>query len=124
MLTYQLSGKALEVAAKEWLQYLQHYDEISGRFDKRSPGHTGVVDKAQLTLILIELNDGNPVDETDVDKVMEHASIVTKGKLSKPEMIKAISIWYSIADEKELVRQQTMAKEMNKKNQSACCTLS
>jgi cytoskeletal protein RodZ len=48
MLTYQLSGKALEVAAEEWLQYLKNYDEISGVFDKHSPENTGFVDKAQL----------------------------------------------------------------------------
>ena len=41
-------------------------------------------------------------------------------------MMKAISIWYSIADERELVKQQTLQKEMKdmSKNQSACCTLS
>ena len=48
MLTYQLSGKALEVAAEEWLQYLKNYDEISGVFDKHTPEKTGFADKAQL----------------------------------------------------------------------------
>ena len=51
MLTYQLPGKALEVAAKEWLQYLQNYDEISGFFDKHSTEHTGFVDKTNLTKV-------------------------------------------------------------------------
>jgi voltage-gated sodium channel len=100
-----LSLQALHVAAKKWQQYLSMYDEISPVFDKYSPEHTGFVDKAQLTEILTELNDGFPVDKQDVDEIMDQASVVTKGKLSKPAMVVAISMWYSIVDEKEFVRE-------------------
>jgi voltage-gated sodium channel len=100
-----LSLQALRVAAKKWQQYLSMYDEISPVFDKYSPEHTGFVDKAQLTEILTELNAGFPVDKQDVDDVMDQASVVTKGRLSKPAMMVAISMWYSLVDEKEFVRE-------------------
>jgi hypothetical protein len=41
----------------------------------------------------VELNEGQEVDEADVTKVLKEAAIVTVDKLSKPGMIKAISLW-------------------------------
>ena len=49
----QLEGKALEIAAKEWLQYLQNYDEISGVFDKHCSDGSGFLDKDALTAVLL-----------------------------------------------------------------------
>ena len=36
------------------------------------------------TQVLTDLNEGVPPEEVDVDKVLEQASIVTAGQLSKP----------------------------------------
>lgn len=117
----QLEGDALEVAAKEWLQYLKDYDEISSVFDKYDTQKQGFLSKADLTAVLQELNDDLPILEEDVDKVLEQASIVAQGKLSKPGFVKAISIWYTIEDEREL-RQQSMLADQ--KSSSACCAVS
>ena len=83
----QLEGKALEVAAKEWLQYLQNFDEISGVFDAHCAGGTGFLDKEQLTAVLTDLNEGVPPEEVDVDKVLEQASIVKIGRASCRERV-------------------------------------
>ena len=107
----QLEGKALETAAKEWLQYLQNYDEISSVFDSHCSNGSGFLDKDALTAVLphartlrarlicklrgaevpisnlqvlTDLNEGEPPDPADVEKVLEQASIVTAGQLSKP----------------------------------------
>jgi len=116
----QLEGKALEIAAKEWLQYLQNYDEISGVFDTHCADGSGFLNKDQLTAVLTDLNDGEPPDPTDVDKVLEQASIVTAGQLSKPAFVQAISVWYSIEDEKEFIAQ---ADSTAVQGGSACCTI-
>jgi len=48
---YQLEGPALEVAAKEWLQYLRNYDEISVVFDRHSNDGNGFLDKTKLKAV-------------------------------------------------------------------------
>ena len=88
----QLEGAALETAAKEWLQYLRDYDELSEVYDRHDTSGKGFIEHEQLTKILTELNDGvEPLDE-DVKQVMSQASVVTEGKLSKPVMSPAVPI--------------------------------
>ena len=53
VLIYQLEGPALEVAAKEWLQYLRNYDEISEVFDRHSNDGSGYLDKTKLKAVSI-----------------------------------------------------------------------
>ena len=49
----QVQGEQLELAAVEWLHYLQNYDQISGIFDKYSPGD-GFLDKEGLRKVRME----------------------------------------------------------------------
>ena len=53
--------------------------------------------------------------EEDSVAVLDEASMVSEGKLSKPGFIKAIALWYSLCDEREVKRKQEEA--------SACCIL-
>jgi len=112
----QLEGPSLEVAAKEWLQYLRNYDEISEVFDRHSNDHSGFLDRSKLKAVLVELNEGHEILEDDVDKVMSQASIVSHGQVSKPDFVKAISVWYSIDDERKALALLT--------NGDSCCVLS
>lgn len=43
--------------------------------------------------VLKDLNGGVPVKDSEVDAVLQRASAVTEGSITKPGLIKAISVW-------------------------------
>jgi len=113
----QLEGESLQAAAKEWVMYLRNYDEISPVYDKHQ-NSAGFLDKEGLKKILVELNEGiidDGMDE-DVEAILKEASLVSDGKLSKPSFVKAISLWYSICDERQQKREAAV-------KETACCVV-
>ena len=71
-----------------------------------------------LMQIMVELNEGiidDGMDE-DVEAILKEASLVSEGKLSKPSFVKAISLWYSICDERQQKREAAV-------KETACCVV-
>jgi hypothetical protein len=99
----QLQGTQLEKAALAFVSYLSHYQEIDSVFQKFHHGDpAGSLSKNEITLLLTELNDGVAPTETEVARVLRHAerNPPDVGMVSKPGLIKALSEWYAIEDEK------------------------
>ena len=129
----KLTGEALKTACEHWMMYLETYDEIAAAFAKYDEDHTDTLSKDQLANVLQHLNQGEPVDEEEVDAVLAQASAVTFDSITRPGLIKAISVWLALEAENEpdqLDRKNTqMATTAHPPTspaaaaQSACCVL-
>ena len=97
----QLTGKGLETACEHWMMYLETYDEIAAAFATYDDDHTDTLSKDQLANVLQHLNQGEPVDEEEVDAVLAQASAVTFDSITRPGLIKAISVWLALEAENE-----------------------
>lgn len=97
----QLEGDALHKAAACWLSYTQMAVEIEKYCDELDPTKGGTVDKLALESLLTRLNDGEAPLEADLDYVMQQADRINDGVLHRPELVQAISLWYSIAGRDE-----------------------
>eukprot|EP00281_Chroomonas_sp_CCMP1168_P025756 CAMPEP_0206238090 /NCGR_PEP_ID=MMETSP0047_2-20121206/14625_1 /ASSEMBLY_ACC=CAM_ASM_000192 /TAXON_ID=195065 /ORGANISM="Chroomonas mesostigmatica_cf, Strain CCMP1168" /LENGTH=680 /DNA_ID=CAMNT_0053662593 /DNA_START=10 /DNA_END=2052 /DNA_ORIENTATION=- len=82
-------------AVEAWMSYRESKQEIDEMFAKYDTDKSNTLDKAQLTEVLTALNAGTKPDDTEVNWVMENADVIGNGVITKPELGKAISIWYS-----------------------------
>jgi Ca2+-binding EF-hand superfamily protein len=62
---------------------------------------SGSLDKAQLMEMLKALNEDQPVDEADADRIMKGADKRGNGKIDMEEVYPALALWYQI-DDKDL----------------------
>jgi len=100
----QLEGDALHKAAACWLSYTQMAGEIEKYCDELDPTSfttDDAVDKLALESLLTRLNDGVAPLEADIDYVMQQADSMNDGVLHRPELVQAISLWYSLAGRDE-----------------------
>lgn len=61
--------------------------------------NSGGLDIKQLGLFLKELNEDLPVPDEEVKWVMDHADVLGDGSITQPELVIAISLWYTRQDE-------------------------
>ena len=85
-------------AYSAWISYKECKDDIETMFAKYDTDSSGSLDKAQLTKLLTDLNDGVEPSPEEVDWVMAEADQIGSGTITKPELQKATSLWYSYAD--------------------------
>ena len=97
----QLEGEAIHKAALCWMGYTTSVGEIEESFGEIDLTKDGVVDKQALEALLTRLNEGVPPQEDDLDYVMSHADCLKDGVLHRPELVQAISLWYSLAGRSE-----------------------
>ena len=91
--------EAAEVDAEELTRLLPtSRRDIETMFAKYDTDSSGSLDKAQLTKLLTDLNDGVEPSPEEVDWVMAEADQIGSGTITKPELQKATSLWYSYAD--------------------------
>jgi len=95
-------------AIDAFLSYRECKDEIEGIFQKYDVDKSGSLDKGQLTNLLTELNEGAEPTGEEVDWVIKHADVIGNGAISKPELAKAISVWY--VHVAEIERNNSMAE--------------
>ena len=98
----QLEGVGLETAAKCWLCYTETVAFIDPAFTEFDTDGTGDLNREQLSKVLCRLNDDLEPSRDDLDFVMSKADVIGDGLIHKPELVQAISIWYSIDDEGKL----------------------
>jgi len=65
---------------------------IIEKFDKNG---TGVLEKQELKSLLIELNEGKPVGDDEVEWVLEQASLMQDGVITRMEYERAIRFWHA-----------------------------
>lgn len=102
-----------------FMSYLKHYDEIEGVFKRHDTDNSGFLNREQLISLLTELNEGLAPVEEEVTRVLDLAAKISAGQVSKPGLVKAISEWYVIEDEKA-AKEAAVAGPAN----SACCVVS
>eukprot|EP00293_Proteomonas_sulcata_P012542 CAMPEP_0184304128 /NCGR_PEP_ID=MMETSP1049-20130417/13731_1 /TAXON_ID=77928 /ORGANISM="Proteomonas sulcata, Strain CCMP704" /LENGTH=208 /DNA_ID=CAMNT_0026615871 /DNA_START=59 /DNA_END=685 /DNA_ORIENTATION=+ len=102
-------------AAEAWLSYRESKSEIDAIFNKYDTDSSGCLDKAQLKNLLTELNAGDEPLPEELDWVLQNADVIGDGVINKPELAKAISVWY-VHVQMEEERQQAMQKEAVKAN--------
>lgn len=82
-------------AYSAWISYKECKDDIEAKFAKYDTDSSGSLDKAQLAKLLTDLNDGVEPTSQEVDWVMSEADQIGSGTITKPELQKATSLWYS-----------------------------
>jgi len=81
-------------AIEAWMSYRECKLEIDDIFKKYDLDSSGSLDKVQLKNLLGELNDGEMPNDEEVEWVFQHADVIGNGVITKPELAKAISVWY------------------------------
>ena len=66
-------------------------DEVMSKYDK---DNTGSLSKDELKSLLTELNDGCPVTDEEVGRIMKHSDTCTTGDLKRVEVLLAINYWF------------------------------
>lgn len=67
-------------------------------FDKYDTRKDGKLNKDELKKLLEELNQGVPVSDEDVDYVMKEADLLGSGSVERPELARAVALWYNLVD--------------------------
>mmetsp|Transcript_31236 Transcript_31236/g.62996 ORF Transcript_31236/g.62996 Transcript_31236/m.62996 type:complete len:100 (+) Transcript_31236:367-666(+) len=96
------------------MSYKECKAEIDLVFEKYDSDKSGGLDREQLKNLLTELNAGGEPKAEEVDFVLMHADVIGNGVVTKPELAKAVSVWYVHVEKKQ---QQTDAVKPG----SACC---
>mmetsp|Transcript_7326 Transcript_7326/g.14551 ORF Transcript_7326/g.14551 Transcript_7326/m.14551 type:complete len:206 (+) Transcript_7326:182-799(+) len=92
-------------AIEAWMSYRECKREIDEIFQKYDTDSSGGLDRTQLTNLLGELNDGAQPTEEEVEWVLKHADVIGNGVITKPELAKAVSVWYvHVAEQEESQR--------------------
>jgi len=90
----------LPKALEHFMAYKKARGTIESTFAKFDTDNSGGLDKAQLGNLLVELNEGDPVQDEETQWVMEHADVLGNETITKPELIIAISLWYGHFDKR------------------------
>eukprot|EP00284_Hemiselmis_tepida_P014991 CAMPEP_0174922472 /NCGR_PEP_ID=MMETSP1355-20121228/5896_1 /TAXON_ID=464990 /ORGANISM="Hemiselmis tepida, Strain CCMP443" /LENGTH=412 /DNA_ID=CAMNT_0016168057 /DNA_START=54 /DNA_END=1288 /DNA_ORIENTATION=+ len=87
------------VAAVEvWMAYKDSKEEIEAMFAKYDTDGSDSLDRTQLKSLLKDLNDGVDPEDAEVDWVFTNADQLGNGAITKPELKKALGLWYARDD--------------------------
>jgi len=95
------SLEELEYTVAQWLTYVQMRDTLDRDMKRFDISETGSLSKEELRNYLTELNDGTTVSDAEVSLVFEQADVLKNGKISRPELMLAISAWYTHLEESQ-----------------------
>lgn len=86
-------------AVLSWKRYLRSRQRVMALFTKYDTNNSGALEREQLRRLLVELNDDEYVEDEELDWVLETAGgKVVEAAVSKPELEKAITVWYGYVD--------------------------
>eukprot|EP00746_Dinoflagellata_sp_MGD_P139187 gnl/MRDRNA2_/MRDRNA2_72681_c0_seq1.p1 gnl/MRDRNA2_/MRDRNA2_72681_c0~~gnl/MRDRNA2_/MRDRNA2_72681_c0_seq1.p1 ORF type:complete len:386 (+),score=73.91 gnl/MRDRNA2_/MRDRNA2_72681_c0_seq1:165-1322(+) len=87
-------GQLMDVnqAINRWLSAKEKVDEIMKKYDT---DNMGCLNREQVRLMLIDLNDGLHVDDKQLGEVIRNSSKYRPGSLFIPEIKEAMAFWYS-----------------------------
>mmetsp|Transcript_31525 Transcript_31525/g.69501 ORF Transcript_31525/g.69501 Transcript_31525/m.69501 type:complete len:223 (+) Transcript_31525:47-715(+) len=85
-------------AVKVWRCFLARQAEFRKKMAEFDTDKTGKLDKDQLRRMLISLNGGKAVKDSEVDWVMRRADILKDGSVNVMELLIATSAWYAYVD--------------------------
>ncbi|EEQ98761.1 calmodulin-4, putative [Perkinsus marinus ATCC 50983] len=95
-------------ALKVWNTYRHAKGQIREYFNKYDLSRDGCLDRDELKLFLMDLNDGfkartatPAVSNEEVDWVFTKADVLGHGKIHEVEFLSAVSAWYANVEDKE-----------------------
>jgi len=88
----------LAKALEHFMAYKKARGIIEDTFHKFDTNKSNSLDTRQLGDLLKELNEGEVVPEEEVNWVMHHADVLGNNSITKPELVIAISLWYTRQD--------------------------
>eukprot|EP01063_Lacrimia_lanifica_P028749 TRINITY_DN4258_c0_g1_i5.p2 TRINITY_DN4258_c0_g1~~TRINITY_DN4258_c0_g1_i5.p2 ORF type:complete len:207 (+),score=73.01 TRINITY_DN4258_c0_g1_i5:45-665(+) len=95
-----------------WNSYIAEKKTIDAVLARHDTDGNGSLDRAQLKTLLVELNEGLPVPDEDVEAVMKHADLDESSQLKRVEVLLAINFWYHMAEIEE-----------EEKGKGGCCVV-
>lgn len=90
----------VELAIEVWQRHLKGLRQIEPYFEKYDKDQSGRLDRQQLKQLLLDLNDGMAVEDSEVDWVLQHADLLGDGQIGKFEISSALSLWFHHVEEK------------------------
>mmetsp|Transcript_80506 Transcript_80506/g.180111 ORF Transcript_80506/g.180111 Transcript_80506/m.180111 type:complete len:211 (-) Transcript_80506:98-730(-) len=91
----------VEYALRAWAVYTKRRQQMEDKLIEFDKSGTGTLSWEELRTLLVDLNNGSPVDSMEVDWVMAEADIFGDGQIHKTELVMAIAAWYSHVEKKQ-----------------------
>jgi len=91
----------LPAVLETWKSHIHSIPEVRTIFEKFDKNRDGHLQKEELRKLLIELNDGEDVEDEELDYVLEEADLMENGVISIIELKRAIAFWYHNVELKE-----------------------
>ena len=87
-------------AWKNWSHSATRLSErVSSLLKKYDTDMSGALNKEQLAEMLKDLNDGNPVEDQELTRIIEGADKRENGMIDMEEIYPALALWYQIPDD-------------------------
>eukprot|EP00747_Dinoflagellata_sp_TGD_P185602 gnl/TRDRNA2_/TRDRNA2_42224_c0_seq1.p1 gnl/TRDRNA2_/TRDRNA2_42224_c0~~gnl/TRDRNA2_/TRDRNA2_42224_c0_seq1.p1 ORF type:complete len:195 (+),score=41.76 gnl/TRDRNA2_/TRDRNA2_42224_c0_seq1:46-630(+) len=85
----------LHIVLGKWRSYMQVSPEITPLLEKHDTNKSGRLEKDQLKNLLTDLNDGKEATDEETDWVLQQADLLGNGVITKPELKRAVALWYT-----------------------------
>jgi Ca2+-binding EF-hand superfamily protein len=95
---------------KIWRTQLEMKGDVDRIFAKYDPENTGELDHEKLKLFLVDMNEGEPVLDSEVEWVMSKADVLGTKTVKREELMNAVSAWYTHVEVKEAKKKSPLAK--------------
>mmetsp|Transcript_47075 Transcript_47075/g.108782 ORF Transcript_47075/g.108782 Transcript_47075/m.108782 type:complete len:213 (+) Transcript_47075:84-722(+) len=99
-----LRFEEIEFAMRSWHIYTGRRREMEDKILEFDKSGTGTLSWQELKALLVALNDGNPVENVEVDWVMGEADIFGDGTIHKTELVMACAAWYQHVEQRQTSR--------------------
>merc|ERR1712216_272750 len=97
-----------------WATYLENKeageDGPFAAFERFDTNKSGALDKAQLKEFMSDLNDGEPVDDSDVDWLVQKADVSESGDIHRLEILAATSYWIDLIVQRRISARKAKSK--------------
>mmetsp|Transcript_56198 Transcript_56198/g.176095 ORF Transcript_56198/g.176095 Transcript_56198/m.176095 type:complete len:199 (-) Transcript_56198:89-685(-) len=79
--------------------YMNNKAEADKYMAKYDTSKTGSLSRSELKALMIDLNGGEAVSEEEVDFVLNQADLLGDGRIAKPEIVRAVTMWYAYVED-------------------------
>jgi Ca2+-binding EF-hand superfamily protein len=106
----RLTPELFTPAAETFLSYNASREIIGSLFDEFDVDGNGKLDRNELRSLLTDLNEGVAPSEDHVSWVLDHADVIGHGVITRPELSKAISLWYIHSGSADVLSESAAAR--------------
>mmetsp|Transcript_126151 Transcript_126151/g.251980 ORF Transcript_126151/g.251980 Transcript_126151/m.251980 type:complete len:194 (+) Transcript_126151:52-633(+) len=95
-----ITQEEIEALLASFHDYLRTKPEAEEFMKKYDVSKDGCLDKEELKQLMIDMNGGGPVDDAEVDEVMQAADMLKHEKIEMQDLLYALAIWDSSLDQR------------------------